>query len=128
MPHNEHAAGEVGGLDGTGKVLDGHFGWGRACLLAVTEKEEGMVSQGFQTSFTPKLKLQCKRTDPQPELIHTHNRHAACSERERKHSTLICPVLKVRETKQLIRDQDENGITSARLQYSQDVAIICASR
>lgn len=26
VPYNEHAAGEVGGLDGTGKVLGGHFG------------------------------------------------------------------------------------------------------
>lgn len=81
--HNEHTAGEVGGLDGTGKVLDGHFGWGIACLLAVTEKEEGMISQGCQTSFTPKLKLQCERTDPQLELIHTHYHHAACSGREK---------------------------------------------
>lgn len=83
VPHNEHAAGEVGGLDGTGKVLGGHFGWGIACLLVMTEKEEGMLSQGCQTSFTPKLKLQCKRTDPQLELIHTHNHHAACSGREK---------------------------------------------
>lgn len=37
-------------------------------------------------------------------------------------------MLKVRETKQLIRDQDENGIIAARLRYSQDVALICASR
>lgn len=79
VTHNEHAAGEVGGLDRTGKVLCGHFGWDMACLLAMTEKEEGMVSQGCQTSFTPKLKLQCKRTDPQLELIHTHTHRAACS-------------------------------------------------
>lgn len=67
VPHNEHAAGEVGGLDGTGKVLSGHFGWGIAYLLTMTEKEEGMVSQGCQTSFTLNLKLQCRRTEPQLE-------------------------------------------------------------
>ncbi|TST10047.1 hypothetical protein Baya_12475 [Bagarius yarrelli] len=83
VPHNEHAAGKVGGLDRIGKVLGGHFGWGIACLLERTEKEEEMVSQGCQTSFTLKLKLQCKRTDPQLELIHTHNDHTARSGREK---------------------------------------------
>lgn len=66
-------------LMGLARSWVGTLRWGIACLLAMTEKEEGMVSQGFQTSFTPKLKLQRKRTDPQLELIHTHNHHAACS-------------------------------------------------